>query len=65
MISVVQREITMDDNPYKTPETDSRKRVDRWGEEYRPPTTDWGTGFLILIFLIIFQLLYSLVGWLK
>ena len=61
----MQREITMDDNPYKTPETDSRRQVDRWGEEYRPPTTDWGTGFLILIFLIIFQLLYSLIGWLK
>jgi len=61
----VQREIIMGDNPYKMPETDSRRPTDRWGEQYRPPTTDWSTGFLILIFLIIFQLLYSLIGWIK
>jgi hypothetical protein len=59
----------MDDNPYRTPRSDCRKRHERLGEEYNPPATDWSAFFLILFLLVLIHILQltiiQIISWLR
>jgi len=59
----------MDDNPYRTPRSDCRKRHERLDEPYNPPATDWAAFFLILFLLVLIHILQltliQIISWLK
>ena len=59
----------MDDNPYRAPRSDCRKRHDRLGEQYIPPATDWLTFFLLLLLFLLLHLFHlalaEIISWLN